>query len=57
MATEPFTVLLAKSGLTKAELSRRLGITAHQVSVWGPNAPRYAMAYLELLVKLKEVQK
>lgn len=50
-----FTELLKKLGLTKREFAERLGVSPHQVSVWKEKPPRYAMAYLELL--LKEVVK
>lgn len=41
--------LLKDAGITKAELSRRLGINARTVSAWGSNPPQYAVAYLTLL--------
>lgn len=43
--------LLERAGITKAELSRRLGITANAVSGWKESPPRYAVAYLDLLHK------
>ena len=52
----PFGRLLMSAGLTKRELAERLGVSAHQVSVWKQNPPLYALAYLELYVKLKEAK-
>ena len=51
-----FSSLLKKAGITKAELSRRLGITQNAVSKWGDSPPQYAVAYLELLVKYNRVR-
>ena len=51
-----FDELLKRSGLTKAELSRRLGITANAVSKWHDAPPKYAIAYLELLVEYNRVR-
>ena len=42
--------LLQRAGISKAELARRLGLSANNVSGWHDNAPRYATAYLELLI-------
>jgi transcriptional regulator with XRE-family HTH domain len=52
----PFGELLSRAGLTKAELARRLGVTANAVSKWGNDPPRYAVAYLELLVEYNRVR-
>lgn len=51
-----FGDLLRRAGITKAELARRLGVTANAVSKWGEGAPRYAVAYLELLVEYNRVR-
>jgi transcriptional regulator with XRE-family HTH domain len=51
-----FAGLLARAGITKAELARRLGISANAVSKWGANPPRYAVAYLELLIEFNRVR-
>ena len=51
-----FTELLKRAGITKAELSRRLGLKAPSVTRWGVSAPRYAIAYLELLVEYNRVR-
>ncbi len=47
-----FEVLLERSGLTKAKLSRDLGLAPTTVSRWGNDAPKYAMEYLRLLIEL-----
>ena len=52
-----FPDLLAAAGLTKAELARRLGITAHQVTVWKDAPPKYAVAYLELVIRIREANR
>lgn len=46
-----FSELLRRAGIVKSELARRLGVTANAVSRWGDNPPKYALAYLELLVE------
>lgn len=46
-----FAELLVRAGMTKAELSRQLGLTAGAVSRWGDVCPRYARAYLCLLIQ------
>lgn len=51
-----FDAILKRAGITKAELARRIGLTANGVSKWGSNPPRYAVAYLELLVELNRVR-
>jgi len=51
-----FEGLLDRAGITKAELARRLGITANGVSKWGNSPPKYATAYLELLVEYNRVR-
>ena len=47
-----FAELLARAGMTKAELARELGLTAGAVSRWGDSCPRYAAAYLEKQIEL-----
>ena len=51
-----FKELLSRAGLTKAELSRRLGICSGTVSSWKDDPPKYAVAYLELLVEFNRVR-
>ena len=46
-----FAELLARAGMTKAELARELGLTAGAVSRWGGECPRYAEAYLEKVIE------
>ena len=43
--------LLERAGLTKAELSRRLGLKPGTVVGWKDSPPGYAVAYLELLIE------
>lgn len=40
---------LKRAGLTKAELSRRLGLSPNTVSSWR-EPPQYAKAYIDLLI-------
>ena len=51
-----FTALLERSGLSKAELSRRLGVTPQTVTSWKESAPKYAIAYLELWIAYSRVR-
>lgn len=51
-----FKSLLERAGITKAELARRLGISARGVSAWKDSPPRYAVAYLELLIEFNRVR-
>ena len=43
--------LLERAGLNQAELARRLGLNYRTVSTWRGEAPRYVVAYLELLIE------
>lgn len=43
--------LLARAGINKAELARRLGVTQNAVQKWKAVAPKYATVYLELLIE------
>lgn len=43
--------LLERAGITKAELARRIGIRRETISGWKEDWPRYAVAYLELLIE------
>lgn len=51
-----FKALLERAGITKAELGRRLGLSPRTVSAWGDSPPRYAVAYLELLIEYNRVR-
>lgn len=51
-----FLELIGRAGLTKAELARRLGVTPNAVTKWGRSAPRYAVAYLVLLIELNRLR-
>lgn len=55
METILFKDLLKQAGLTKAELSRQLGLNPRTVSSWGGNPPRYATAYIELLISYRRL--
>jgi len=46
-----FPELLSRAGITKAELSRRLGLSSRTISAWGDRCPGYATAYLKLLIE------
>mgnify|MGYP001606336853 CR=1 FL=1 len=51
-----FEELLKRAGLTKAELARRLGLTANAISRWRNNPPRYAVAYLEQMIEFNRIK-
>jgi DNA-binding XRE family transcriptional regulator len=51
-----FRGVLERAGITKAELARRLGLNSRTVSAWGEEVPRYALAYLELLIAYNRVR-
>ena len=51
-----FEELLKRAGLTKAELARRLGLTANAISRWRNNPPRYAVAYLEQVIEFNRIR-
>lgn len=48
--------LLSRSGITKADLARRLGVTPNGVCKWKYRLPQYAVAYLELLIEYNRVR-
>ena len=51
-----FTELLAESGLSQAELARRMGVKPSSVTRWKTTeVPKYAVSYLRLLVKVKRL--
>lgn len=43
--------LLARAGINKAELARRLGLNPRTIYAWKDEAPGYAVAYLKLLIE------
>lgn len=55
MRSGEFDELLRRSGLSRAALARRLGLHVNTVSNWGDEAPEYALAYLRLLVRVREL--
>lgn len=50
-----FTDLLARAGITKAELARRFDMNPRTISAWGSRPTKYAVAYLELLIEFNRV--
>ena len=49
---------LLELGWSRAELSRKLGIHKNTVSKWGnDNVPEYAIAYMELALKVRRFAK
>lgn len=46
-----FNLILKQAGITKSGLAKRLGLTSNSVSKWGDSAPKYAIAYLLLLIE------
>ena len=56
MSEKRFAELLSESGLSKAELARRLGLDATTPSKWKPGEePQYATAYLRLYCEVKRL--
>lgn len=51
-----FAELVKRAGINKSELGRRLGISANGVSKWKGSPPKYAVAYLELLIEFNRVR-
>jgi hypothetical protein len=51
-----FKELLLKAEITKAELARHLGISPNSISMWKNKPQRYAVAYLELLIKYNRIR-
>lgn len=45
-----FKELLLRAGITKAELARRLELNPRTISSWESKPPKYAVAYLNLLI-------
>lgn len=53
--SQDFDILLSKARIHRAELARRMGVTARQVSRWNNEVPKYVISYLELLIRLREL--
>ncbi len=51
-----FKELLARAGLTKAELARQLELSSRAVSKWKESPPGYAVAYLRVLIELNRLK-
>lgn len=47
---------LKRAGLSRAELARRFGFHRQAVSAWGENPPRYAVEYVRLCIRLREIE-
>ncbi len=52
---EDWQAMLKDLRWSKAELARRLGVHANTVLGWKDGAPDYALAYLRLAVRAKEL--
>ncbi len=50
-----FKDLLSRAGISKAELSRRLGLNPRTISSWKNNPPKYAIEYLLLLIEFNRI--
>ena len=48
-----FENMLSEAKMTKTALAERLGLSRVAVSKWKDSPPRYAIAYLELVIKIK----
>lgn len=48
--------MLLRAGITRAELARRLGLSKGTVSRWGGMCPKYAEAYVLLLIEFNRVR-
>ena len=52
-----FDDLLGDAGLKKKQLAEYLGLKQATVSAWQGDPPGYAIAYLELYIKMKRVSR
>ena len=52
-----FSELLVKAKMNKRQLATALGICANTVYDWGNEAPKYAIAYLEMVVLTNELKR
>ena len=50
-----FEETLKRAGIKKADLARSLGLSRNTVSSWGDEPPRYALAFLELLIAYNRI--
>lgn len=51
-----FTRLVRMSGLSKIELAEVLGLDKGTVYNWQQSPPKYAVAYLELLIRYNRIK-
>jgi predicted transcriptional regulator len=56
MSEAQFAELLRDIGYTKSRLARELEVSPEQVSRWGDEPPRYALAFIREIKKNKEIQ-
>jgi len=54
--TKRFSDMLKSVGMSKSKLARELDISPEQVSRWGDDPPRYALAYVKQLEKNRDIQ-
>ena len=52
-----FSQRLKAAKLTRAELGRRLSVRRQTVSSWGESPPAYALAYVELVERMRTIAK
>jgi DNA-binding transcriptional regulator YiaG len=52
-----FTERLRSVGLDKIALASRLGLSVETVYKWRNNPPQYALAYVELLERMRRMAK
>lgn len=50
-----FEMRLKRTGLSRAELARRLGVSPRTVSAWKDSPPRYVISYLKLLIEYNKL--
>ncbi len=56
MSEAQFAELLRDIGYTKSRLARELDVSPEQVSRWGDDPPKYALAFIREIKKNKEIQ-
>lgn len=53
---QDFEKMLKSLNMARADVAKSLGLSPRSVSAWGDDPPRYATAYLELLVEYNRVR-
>ena len=56
MANITWMAKLKELGLTKKQLSKELGVSPEQVTRWGEDPPRYAVAYVNLMREVRALR-